>query len=160
MDVRVLQRIVITGFMVTLSACATTTTPTQSKTSETPKDGLSARQLANGECGLFVWTAGAERRFILFGQSQKASAVWASDANEILLRVQSQSGSAVQGQFPKQVFISESADQLDLDLREPQSIENGTRYRAGTLTQTAADGWNRVTPVVGLSACKPINKAS
>lgn len=140
---------------LSLSACASL--PKTQETAPqmaTKSSGLSARNLTAGECGFFVWTADAQKRFILFGQSQKARADWFSSAGETQLTVNTKSGVPTQGQYPKQVYRAQNSE-IMLDLREPQTIEDGTRYRAGTLTQNDANGWTRVTPIVGLSACKP-----
>lgn len=148
-------RIVITcTTMLGLSACASIP-----KTQNTPltaenTNGLSARVLADGECGLFVWSAGPAKTFILYGQSPKSRASWQSPTGEITLSVSAQSGVPAQGQYPQQSFNGPNAQTLTLDLKGVQPIENGTRYRLGTLTQRSAEGWDRITPVVGLSACK------
>ncbi len=136
-----------------LSACATLT-PT-APTVSNPGDGLSARVLAKGECGLFVWTADSQKRFILFAQSQAMQAYWHGPDGEISLPIKSQDGVPTQSQFPQQNY-----GELTLDLKRPQAIDNGTRYRAGTLTQASVtqdttDKWTRVIPVVGLSTCAP-----
>lgn len=140
-----------------MTAC--TTVPdapnTSSGASVMKAQGLSARNLAAGECGLFVWTADANKNFILFAQSQKQQANWLSPVGEITLTLDTQSGSALQSQYPQQSYNLNDASKLAIDLRQPQSIQDGTRYRAGTLSQTGADGWARVTPIVALSACKP-----
>ena len=143
---------IIAASVFFLSACASL--PDAKGSPEKMPDaatGLSARTLAAGECGLFVWAADAQKDFIFFGQSQNARAVWYSNKSETTLSLKSQSGTPAQGQYPKQVYAP-----LTLDLRNPQNITSGTRYRAGTLTQRGPQGWDKVTPVVGLSACKPV----
>ena len=148
--------LIITASVLCLSACASVPNAkgSDAKTAEAAT-GLSARTLAAGECGLFVWTADAQKDFIFFGQSQNARAVWYSDNGETTLSLKSQSGTPAQGQYPKQVY-----DTLTVDLRNAQDITSGTRYRAGTLTQRGPQGWDKVTPVVGLSACKPLQNKS
>ncbi len=134
-----------------LSGCATLPSTTSPAANEV-RDGLSARVLTKGECGLFVWTADSQKRFILFAQSQAMKAYWHSSEGEMSLPIESQDGVPTQSQFPKQNY-----GQLTLDLKRPQAIEQGTRYRAGTLTQGAVtqDKWVRVIPVVGMSTCAP-----
>ncbi len=139
---------------IALSACATLT-PTPPSAVSGDRDGLSARVLSQGECGLFVWTADSQKRFILFAQSHDMKAYWHGPDGEISLPIESQDGVPTQAQFPQQNY-----GELTLDLKRPQAIDNGTRYRAGTLTQTLTeqgtiDKWTRVIPVVGLSTCAP-----
>ncbi len=145
-----------------LTACATTPALKQSPdTSSAQASGLSGRTLAAGDCGLFVWTADAQKKFVLYSQSQSASAAWLSPNGEVQLSVKDESGEPTQGQFPAQLYTSKNYGELRLNLREPQAISDGTRYRAGTLTMNDESGWARVTSVVGLSACKPaVNRAS
>jgi len=152
-------RIFIISAAISLSACASVPIAQNTKALQTHDrlKGLSARVLTAGECGLFVWTADENKQFVLFSQTQKARANWLSPSGEIALSVTSQSGSPRQGQYPQQTLTAKDGGALRLDLRSPQTIENGTRYQAGTLSRSDAEGWDRVTPVVGLSACQSAN---
>lgn len=151
--------VLITSFAL-LSACASTPGDTDTRTKTTPtaestKAGdLSARQMGVGECGLFVWTADEARNFILFSQAGRFRGAWASDKGEESLRIIDQDGNSSQRQYTDTVFQTSNGDKLSLSLRRSQSITGGTRYKAGTLTQTSDAGWDKVIPVVGLSACR------
>lgn len=139
-----------------LSACATTSAAPQNSEKPTIQSkNLSPKTLAAGDCGLFVWTGDTQKQFVLFSKSQNENASWLSPNGEASLTPNGASGTPTQGQFPSQVFVSEDYGELKLNLREPQSISDGTRYRSGTLTVDSEDGWSRVTSVVGLSVCKP-----
>ena len=141
-----------------LPACATTSeVPQNSEKSTAQSNGLSPKTLAAGDCGLFVWTSHAQKQFVLFSKSQNETAAWLSPKGEVSLTSKSRRGDATQGQFPSQVFISENYGELKLNLRDLQSISDGTRYRSGTLTVDSEEGWSRVISVVGLSVCKPVN---
>ncbi len=156
-----MKRVYILAAVISVSACASMPGAQNSVSPQSTErlKGLSGRVLAPNECGLFVWTADSNKQFILFGQSQKARASWLSPSGEIVLGVKSQSGAPSQGQYPQQIFATQTGGAIKLDLRSPQTIENGTRYQAGTLSRPDAQGWERVTPVVGLSACKPADSA-
>lgn len=130
-----------------LSACATSPTASQPPVAKT---ALAPQTLAPQQCGLFVWTADTARRFILFSQSQSQSAQYFDGTADITLSITQQSGRQRDGQFPQQTFDNG----LSLSLRAPDPIDNGTRYRGGTLTGTDAMGWDVVQPVVGLSTCQ------
>lgn len=141
-----------------IPACATTSDAPQSPEKSTAQsNGLLPRTLVDGDCGLFVWTGDAQKKFVLFSKSQNKSASWLSPNGEVSLTSKDRRGDATQGQFPSQVFISEKYGELHLNLRDPQPISDGTRYRAGTLTGDSEEGWSRVTSVVGLSVCTPVN---
>jgi len=141
-----------------LSACATTQSidkAKQTKSTEKSGDRLAPQQMSPGECGLFVWTGDADRRFILYSQSSNRTGLWASGSGETQLAVMSNDGIPTEGQFPKTTFRTEDARILELSLRLSQPIDDGTRYKAGTLTETSQEGWETVMPIVGLSACQP-----
>jgi len=57
---------------------------------------------------------------------------------------------------PKQVFTSDDGTSVSIDMRSPQLIAQGTRYKSGLLRlRASAPGDTKVVPVVGLSACQP-----
>ncbi|MGB0907119.1 MAG: hypothetical protein ACPGVT_06475 [Maricaulaceae bacterium] len=113
--------------------------------------GLSPRDLAVNECGLFIWTADARRDFILFAQSQKKEAIFAGENGEQKLTISMQDGVPTEGQYPIQIY---NESRFKLELRSPEAIIDGTRYKGGTFTQLNEDKWEKVTPVLGLSICK------
>ena len=152
MELRVIS---IAALAVAISGCATlgqNTKPEIAPEVKASGPNLSPRKLAPQECGLFVWMADPERRFILFSQAQRNEAVWAAENSETPLQITSQEGDPRNGQFPRQSF---TPIDLTLDLRQPQSIDAGTRYKGGTLTVKSPDVWDKIIPVVGLSVCQP-----
>lgn len=116
-------------------------------------ESLSARTLARDECGLFVWTAGAKRRFILFSQADKKTGLWAKNG-EIPLALIRAEGLSAHMQYPVSTFETPSGQVLALALAEAQVITHGTRFKSGTLTYTTQEGWDKIVPVVGLAACQ------
>ena len=145
------MKFAITITALTLTACATG--PQIPAVPDVPvpvKSQLSARTLAPGDCGLFVWSTDAQKRFILFTDASGQKAVWHDGSRETRLT----SLTPFAGIAPKQRFES-GALVLSLDLRSPQIIDQGTRYKAGILKKkdSLAETDERVTPVVGLSSC-------
>ena len=115
-----------------------------------PLNGLSAKTLEAGKCGLYVWTADAAKTFTLF-----------ASANEISYFSQSEtlSLSEINPTTPpatERDFIDVEGDNLKLILLSPEQIDGGIRYKAGRLTSLSDDGWERVVPIVGFYACKPV----
>lgn len=113
--------------------------------------GLKARTLGRGECGLFVWSAEQNRRFMLFSQSQKDTAVWASPNGEQALTISQQSGQVYQEQYSVQTF---APIDLTLVLRDVETVIDSTRFKGGTLSLTEPSGLQRIMPVVALSTCR------
>ena len=116
---------------------------------------LAPRDLSPGECGLFVWTGGAERQFVLFSQAVTFSGAWLTDKGEVALSITAQDGEPANRQFPNVSFLSEDGGKIGLSLKAREAITNGTRFKGGTLRITDDEGWETVKPVVGLSACQP-----
>ncbi len=123
---------------------------------------LSARTLARDECGLFVWSADDERRFILFSQAQEQAAIWADANAERVLTLTDVSGQEFQQQFTRQNFI-ENVDEaignamparLRLSLLKVEELPDSTRFKAGTLSQIMDDGTEMIIPIVALSTCR------
>ena len=136
-----------------LSACATAPAPTLGEASPA-YSRLSARALDAGECGLFVWAADEEKQFIMFSQSEKQTGVWFNGTEEVKLTIQKQSGTVWYRQFDDIIYKEANGAPLGLELRDTQSIRNGTRFKAGLLKHTSSEGWEVVTPVVGLATCQ------
>ncbi len=135
--------------------CASISTPENAPDISPPQvNKLAPRNLAPGECGLFVWTADAQKRFILFSQSSKKAGAWLDSGNEVPLVITAESGDPANGQYPDVVYRNSEQAAMDLSLTGRESIDDGTRFKAGTLKFEDVDGWERVLPVVGLSACQ------
>ena len=138
---------------LTLTACAS------SKPSKTitvnGADALSARTLEPGECGLFVW-AGEARRFILYSQAGQG-AVLARDGKDVALTAQPSATSGdLYGQIPIQSFTDPDGKPYALSLTSATALDGGTRYDAGTWRHKDSAGWDVLTPVTGLSTCRPV----
>jgi len=150
---RYLALILLGGWLV---ACTTTdgmiAFASQEKT-PTELSQLPARYLQAGECGLFVWTAAEPHRFIAFSRSGTGEAVVLVGHETEQYRIAKKTGTPTNEQFPEQYLVSASEQKLVLKLAHPQVIEDGTRYRSGRLSGQTADGWQKVTPVIGLSVC-------
>ncbi len=146
LDMRIILPIISLGLCIFLSACATLD-------SRPPEDeqriGLSPRNLSAGECGLFVWKADQSKTFILFADQDKA--ILYRDGVEVDLGI----ASGVLNQNERK-FVDQNGELLSLSLLDAQEIENSTRYKAGRLISTTEQGWEQVTPVVGLFTCQPV----
>lgn len=140
------------GFAITLSACASIPKADNARPSNAniAINQLPAQTLQTGECGLFVWSADTDRRFILFAQSQNFTALFHDGQGTKPLKITAQDGTPAQSQFPEQSYDSGQT----LRLYKAQAIEGGTRYKAGTLSQKNALVWDIVMPVIAVSTCR------
>lgn len=115
---------------------------------------LTPRELALGECGLFVWSADAQKRFILFTKPFGEDAVWHDGGGVRPLSV-SPMVSPGPEKLPAKQRFNAGYTELTLDLRIPQPIPQGMRYKGGVLKlKRSADGVETVMPVVGLKSCR------
>jgi len=78
---------------------------------------------------------------------------WWNGKKEIEIARISSEGFEAQGQSPVQNFNNPEEGSLSLALRDPEEVDNGTRFKGGAITQTNVDGWEKVIPVFGLAGC-------
>lgn len=136
------------------SACASTgLTDIKTKPQSRLKSGLPAQTLAVGECGLFVWAATPSKPFILFSEAAKARGLWYDGAQEPLTLIE-KSGEIAYDQSPENSYLRPNGQRLRLALSDAEMIEDGMRYKSGTLTVQTPEGWEKVMPVIGLAACQ------
>lgn len=141
--------------IILIAACSSTPDGSKSGVNASGKlgDRLAPRDLSNGECGIFVWTADAARRFVFFSQATTPAANWWSHTGEQTIMRTSSDGLTAFEQSPVQSFALSDGGSLKLALSDPEEVDNGTRYKSGAITQTGPDGWERVMPVFGVAAC-------
>ena len=144
MALRLDMHLYVLALGLLLAGCATTSDVPLSKA------GISAKTLAAGECGLYVWTADAAKQFTLFASPHEI--IFFNNGDTIsLIEVD-----ASTRQAGSREFLNPEGKTLQLTLLSPQDFDGGTRYKAGRLTSLSDDGWEKVVPIVGLYACQPI----
>lgn len=146
------MRVISLAFMIGLAGCTTITAP--QPPAQVSTDRLSPVTLSAGECGLFVWTADADKRFILFSQASKKAGLWYDGASEHVLSIGSVGGLKASDQSPLMQLEGQNGLSLDLKLGGAQKITDGTRFKTGLLKYKSAEDWEKVTPVVGLATCQ------
>ncbi len=146
--------------LIALSACATVdggiqdTARTQSDVRSSEGE-ISPKPLEVGDCGTFVWSGSAERKFVLFSDSRRNLASVYHKDQEVSLVIVDESESNLYGQSPQTSFQGPNGLSVELALSDYEDISSGRRYKSGTLSVTDDTGWEEVSPVVGLSSCQP-----
>jgi len=130
------MRLLFIILAVCLTGCASLETV---KTPKAERIGLKPRTLLPGDCGLFVWKADSTKTFILYADQN--TAVLYRDGKE----------------SDDRKFIDSNGKSLTLSLLNPQAIEGSTRYKSGRLIGSDANGWDIVTPIVGIFTCQPVS---
>lgn len=147
-----MTRLLFISACLGLSSCAGIADPVAAPPQKVTS--LPAQSLAPGDCGLFIWTANNERRFILFSQSQTQKGVWYSRGDIHMLTVKNEAGEPANEQFPETSYMTLAGTKLSISLAQRETITDGTRFKSGTLKVFDPEAWERVMPVVGLSACQ------
>lgn len=143
-------------FLLVLLGCKTIdeaqTAPLISTTPEGHAEELAPIELADGECGLFVWI-GESPRFLLFTQDISKARYW-EGGREIVLHPTSKAPKAdMFGQVPVQTFISPQKEVYELSFKTADIMGATIRYGAGNWASQTAEGWKRVQRAIGLSGC-------
>ncbi|MBI1401523.1 hypothetical protein [Hyphomonas sp.] len=147
-----------------LAACAGTPKENSAATAETraaaidtvPDTGLPAQRLEPGQCGLFLWSMSAPRKFVFFSEATSGGGLVL--INDEPVRVQMTStGGDVFGQFlTNSEFQDATTGRIVQVMINPgESLEGGQRVESGNLLVHNTDGWETVLPVTGVRACLP-----
>ena len=114
------------------------------------------RELASGQCGLFLWTRSTPPTFVFFADAATGAAAIVLDGRERALRRLSVDAPVAGGRPGTQTFSTDSGDvSLRLTVQETESVENGYRVPSASLRITEVDGWSGVVATAGLAACQP-----
>ncbi len=124
-----------------------------SATGEVRFGALAPRKVVRGQCGLFLWANGPERRLVFYGSAEGEGRAML-EGREVVLQRGRADGAEVLGQFERQDY-TDGAYQLHMQTtfeRRP-GLDRGAVVQ-GTLRLTQAGGWELVQPVGGLVACE------
>ncbi|MFN3312246.1 MAG: hypothetical protein ACK46Q_02100 [Hyphomonas sp.] len=152
------------GFSLFCAACASSSSDTARAASaaaaqavqEVPTEGLPAQRLNAGECGLFLWSMTAPRKFVFFTKASASEAqVW-HEGKALPLQMVDSHGD-IFGQFMTghDYITRDGALEVGLNFTPGERLEQGQRISSGRLVIRAGDGWETVQPVSGVSACMP-----
>jgi hypothetical protein len=115
---------------------------------------LAPRQMAAGQCAMFLWVRNAERKLVFYGSAAgEARAVL--DGREVGMTRTAIDGHEAFGQYEDQTYIYEGQRiQVRVDFERRAGMDRGVVVPQGTLRLQQADGWETVLPVGGLVACE------
>lgn len=145
--------------LLTLTACASTDAPPEVPAAPALQSAadigtLAPRRLAAGECGMFLWTKGAEPKLVLFN-ARTGGAHAVLRGREVQLARAAADGTEVLGQFENQVFrVGDTSIQLTVGFERRAGLARGVVIPHGTMRVRREDGWEVIMPVGGLVACE------
>jgi hypothetical protein len=124
--------------------------------STVPAEGLPPQRLAPGECGLFLWSMSAPRRFVFFTKGSSGDALVLIGDKTTTIPMTS-AGGDVFGQFLTKMTFEDLASKakVSVSIDPGKPLEGGQRVESGNIQFRDADGWETVLPVTGVRACMP-----
>lgn len=115
---------------------------------------LPAQDLADGECGLFLWSASASPTFVFFANGATGQAEMNLGGTVRRLTLENVGGATFARQYEEQTFRGAGGLTVRASVDVGEEIDGGVQVPAGALTVVDAAGWETVTPVTGVAACK------
>lgn len=115
---------------------------------------LAPVKLANGECGLFVWT-GTDKKFRFYSQGQNNIRL-SKDSGTVFLQREGIKAEIADifGQYPNGSFIDAAGRNYTLTFTEVDIIGESIRYSKGSLRSEDENGWERMEAAFGVSSCQ------
>ena len=117
--------------------------------------GLNAQTLSPGECGLFLWTTSAPRKFVFFSKAgtDKALVYLGGEAVQMVL---TGADGDIFGQFMTDMHFDpgDGRESLNVFVEPGALLDQGQRTETARMTFTDAEGWETIVPVAGVRACQ------
>lgn len=121
-----------------------------------PNDGLPPQRLAPGECGLFLWSMSAPRKFVFFTNGSSGAALVLIGDKPTSISMTS-AGGDVFGQFLTKMMFEDltSNATVKVSIAPGKPLDGGQRVEGGNIQFRDEAGWETVLPVTGVRACMP-----
>ncbi len=138
-----------------LAACETIT-PTPKPEPEAPKpaNGLSAQELAAGECGLFFWSKSTPRTFVFFQKQGESFAKYYHQGIETSIVADANIPGFTESSQIDIVYAGQDGVSINVKGKFSQIIEDGVRVPSGSISVEKPDGWQEIIPVSGVYVCR------
>lgn len=164
--------IVVSSLVVMVAGCATSAPTLEKKSEKTisskkagatdvakqelekTKTGLPAQALANGECGLFLWTRRETPEFVFFSKSGEETAKFWFEKKEQALARTGVGGEVFGQQLTQQFFKLPDGRKLELTMTPGDMLVGGQRVPEASFRITDAEGWATMIPSAGVTVCK------
>ena len=149
-----------------LSACATTTPDRtalieQARSAPQRADTLPPQELAEGQCGLFLFGMGEGHPFVVFDNERAGRALILHDHVIHELGVTPQPGAFVTGERFRRVYLDQSSNLVfTLTGEVGEETGSGPRLENVLLRTRAVDGSETVRPLGGVYSCRTGSQAS
>jgi len=138
-------------FQIMLSSCVTTTNIKPTKPNVI-SNGLTPQTLAEGECGLFLWTTSQRREFVFFQKSRQNYALFFSDNEQNVLQAKDLAPDWNIIESVDAMYLLGS-DSIRVKGSFSQELEGGRRIKQASIVITKQNGWQEIIPVLGVYGC-------
>ncbi len=121
---------------------------------EAPDIGLPSQRLADGECGLFLWSQTDISKFTFFSKAATRRAMILIGDEAVDLAEVSATGELF-GQFRTELAYQflDGDGGVELQFTPGEDLIDGQRISSGRIVRTDPEGWQTITPVIGVRAC-------
>jgi len=157
------RKIIAVAACVALAACAGQSprpsaappvSPAQTRDGEPRFGTLPPRQLAAGECAMFLWLRNAERKMVFFGNAEGLGQA-VLDGKEVGMKRTGIDGREAFGQYEDQTYAYQASRvHIRVSFEKRAGMDRGVVVPQGTLRLQQDDGWEYILPVAGLVACE------
>ncbi|MEO0983618.1 MAG: hypothetical protein AAFX03_13310 [Pseudomonadota bacterium] len=155
-----MMRVLVLLCALSLSACAgggsrPAGVPGAAALAGIPTRGLPPQTLAQGECGLFLWSQTDLSQFVFFSKAASGRGVTLIGAEEVQL-VQTKAEGDLFGQFTTEMgyTVEGARDSIELSLTPGELLTGGQRVSSGRMLRVDTEGWQTITPILGVRACR------
>lgn len=122
---------------------------------EAATNALSARNLAAGQCGLFLFTRTDPARLIFFYSADSESAAFHDGQAEYDLSLEAANGALFGQFFTQMAFSAPNGQNISVTYKAGAAMNGGARINSGRIIVTDAEGWEVIIPIAGVRACQP-----
>lgn len=146
------MRIFICLATLALTSCANLPLPSENQPADI-KTGLTAQELATGECGVFLWTLSNPPSFTFFQKIGSEHAKLFMDTQELTLQPLPSSEPMNDYGNIDGKYTTATEQQVAVKGQYGAEMDGGRKIPTGSIQITKPDGWQEIIPVSGVYAC-------
>lgn len=143
-------------FLLLISGCKTMPEKKSANTpvAATPQKGLAPQELAEGECGMFLWSATSPRTFAFFQKQNVNVASFYHRDRKITLRTSQVTAGLGDLAIFDFTYSGTAGENIRIKGNFAEDIEGGRRISNSRITVNDSENWQEIIPVSGVFACR------
>jgi len=139
-----------------VTGCETLNTekiPTQPVNAATT-NGLSAQELAAGECGIFLWSSGTPHTFVFFHKQGEQNAKYYTQGSENTIKTNQNTMTMDERALVTYTYSGAGFETVTLKGTLLEELQDGRRVSNATLRTKKLGAWEEIHPVSGVYVCR------